>query len=84
MQIQTPNVKRVNWQLGVILDLYRGGDGHVRTVSLRTSRGLVTNRPIQKLYPLELSEDATEPNQIVSQEPLRRSARLIAKRLLKK
>ena len=44
---------RSKWRLGLILDVYKGKDGLVRSASLRTSTG-VTNRPISKLYPLEV------------------------------
>ena len=47
---------RRNWKLAVIEDLHKGGDGLVRAADIRTSRGR-TNRPIIKLYPLEVSAD---------------------------
>ena len=46
---------RLLWHMAVIESLIRGKDGLVRTVNLRTSNGR-TNRPITKLYPLELVE----------------------------
>ena len=45
---------RVQWRLGVIEDVIIGRDGLIRAAKVRTSRGLVTTRPIVKLYPLEL------------------------------
>ena len=53
VQIQDDN-PRVRWKLGVIQGLITGNDGLVRAVELRTAGGLITNRPIAKLYPLEL------------------------------
>ena len=53
VQIQDDN-PRVRWKLGVIQRLITGNDGLVRAVELRTAGGLITNRPIAKLYPLEL------------------------------
>ena len=44
----------VQWRLAVVEDLIRGGDGLVRAVNIRTSTGL-TNRPIVRLIPLEVS-----------------------------
>ena len=53
---------RINWRLAVIKDLIMGGDNLVRTAVIRTSTG-ETNRPITKLYPLEVRADmsSTDP-----------------------
>ena len=45
---------RITWKMGVVDGLMTGGDGIVRAVTLRTANGL-TNRPVTKLYPLELN-----------------------------
>ncbi|XP_065911194.1 uncharacterized protein [Dysidea avara] len=45
---------RATWKMGIVEDLMTGGDGIVRAVTLRTASGL-TNRPVTKLYPLELT-----------------------------
>ncbi|XP_060554088.1 uncharacterized protein LOC132715131 [Ruditapes philippinarum] len=45
---------RTQWKLGVIQQLIYGNDGLTRAAILRTSNGLVTSRPIVKLYPLEI------------------------------
>ena len=45
---------RSTWKLAVIESLIEGGDGLVRAANIRTSTGC-TNRPITKLYPLEVS-----------------------------
>ena len=47
---------KLHWPLGVITELHPGKDGLVRYVSLQTSRG-ITNRPLFKLYPLEISHE---------------------------
>ena len=44
------------WKLAVIEELIRGNDGLVRAANIRTKNGQ-TNRPITKLYPLEISAD---------------------------
>jgi len=44
---------RSRWKLAVIEELITGNDGRTRAAKLRTSNGL-TNRPIVKLYPLEV------------------------------
>ena len=66
--IQEDNVKRLNWNIGRVKELLKGRDGNTRAVVLRTvSKGgevILLNRPIQKLYPLELrseSEDQEVP-----------------------
>jgi len=61
--VQTPNVgdvvqihgdcPRIQWRLGVIVQLNKGADGLVCSVQLRISTGR-TNCPIAKLYPLEI------------------------------
>ena len=51
---------RLNWRLAVIEELIPGKDGLVRAANLRTSTGR-TNRPIVKLYPLEVTISGT-PN----------------------
>jgi len=47
---------RINWKMAVVESLVTGGDGLVRSVSIQTKNG-ITNRPVSKLYPLELSEE---------------------------
>ena len=45
---------RLDWRLAVVEELIVGGDGLIRTANIRTSMGR-TNRPIVKLYPLEIN-----------------------------
>ena len=47
-----PDVTRRHWKLGRIEAVYRGRDGLVRVVDLQTG-GVVKQRPISKLPPLE-------------------------------
>lgn len=49
------DVPRMMWKIAVVNDLVIGGDGLVRAATLRTANG-TTNRPITKLYPLELND----------------------------
>jgi len=51
---------RVNWKIGLVTELHRGPDGLVRSVGLRTKTGL-TNRPIRKLVPLEITAEIEKP-----------------------
>ncbi|XP_065917547.1 uncharacterized protein [Dysidea avara] len=48
------DIPRLQWRLAVIEELMEGLDGYARAAKIRTSTGR-TNRPIAKLYPLELS-----------------------------
>lgn len=45
---------RLRWPLGVVVDLFPGKDGVIRSVNVKTSRGVIC-RPVQKLHNLELS-----------------------------
>ena len=54
---------RSTWKLAVVEDLIEGGDGLVQAANVRTSTGQ-TNRPIIKLYPLEVcTNEATPPTE---------------------
>ena len=56
--ISEDNVKRAEWKLGKIEDLIPGKDGFIRGVKVRTcgkGKYEFLNRPLQKLYPLEVS-----------------------------
>ncbi|GBM73128.1 hypothetical protein AVEN_46275-1 [Araneus ventricosus] len=48
--------KRLNWYLAIIMEVSPGRDRKVHTVKVKTQSG-VTTRPLQRLYPLELSVD---------------------------
>ncbi|XP_055938027.1 uncharacterized protein LOC129968199 [Argiope bruennichi] len=48
------NIRRIDWPLGVILEVYPGKDGVPRVARIRTSHG-ERIRPFQRLYPLEVS-----------------------------
>ena len=52
---------RSQWKLAVIKDLVKGNDGYIRSVTVRTANG-ITNRPITRLYPLEVSADECSSN----------------------
>ncbi|XP_028394458.1 uncharacterized protein LOC114518652 [Dendronephthya gigantea] len=52
------DTKRINWRLAVVESLIKGGDGLVRAANIKTSTGR-TNRPITKLYPLEVRSNST-------------------------
>ena len=53
--VQIHNVgPRIRWKLAVVEDVVKGNDGLIRSTKLRTNNG-VKNRPIVKLYPLEVN-----------------------------
>ena len=54
------NRPRNQWKLGVIVELHHGRDGFVRAVTLKTANGNFLSRPIEKLYPIEVSTDYLE------------------------
>jgi hypothetical protein len=51
------DTKRVNWRLAVVQSLIKGKDGLVRAANIKTSTGH-TNRPVTKLYPLEVKSNS--------------------------
>ncbi|GFW75422.1 integrase catalytic domain-containing protein [Trichonephila clavipes] len=51
--ISNESLKRIDWPLGRILQIYTSGNGIVRRAKVKTLSGVVV-RPIQKLCPLEL------------------------------
>ena len=54
---------RNKWKLGVVDEMINGKDDVVRAVRLRAGKSFL-ERPIQHLYPLELSCDLKEKNQL--------------------
>nr|XP_033949987.1 uncharacterized protein LOC117454852 [Pseudochaenichthys georgianus] len=46
---------RQNWKMGRITDLFPGRDGLIRSCVVRTSTGSLLRRPVQLIYPLEIS-----------------------------
>ena len=56
--MEEDNVKRLQWKMGIVQNLISGKDGQVRGVELRTTshgKPHILTRPIQKIYPLEVS-----------------------------
>lgn len=48
------NVRRIDWPLGIILEIYPGKDNIPRVARIKTSQG-ERIRPFQRLYPLEVT-----------------------------
>ena len=62
--IHADNKPRLHWDLATVCDLNYGKDGLIRSVKLNTRHG-ITNRPLCKLYPLEitfLDDDGPSPS----------------------
>ena len=59
--------KRVNWKLAVIESVNKGKDNMIRSAIIRTATGR-TNRPISRLYPLEVSAAEATVKQPVALE----------------
>ncbi|KAL9952568.1 hypothetical protein ACROYT_G039837 [Oculina patagonica] len=53
---------RNQWKIGVVTSLHTGKDGLARSVSLRVPSGKELSRPVEKLYPLEMSDIPTNKN----------------------
>ena len=64
--IQSDERSRGKCPLGIVEELYKGRDGIVRAVKLRAGKTYLERpiRPINHLYPLELSCDRTAPVQV--------------------
>ena len=58
--VRADEKNRYKWPMGVVRQLYPGRDGVVRAVQVDTGKGQF-DRPIQHLYPLELSCDRDSP-----------------------
>ena len=67
--------KRLRWDMAVIQSLITGNDGIARAATIKTRTGH-TNRPLTKLYPLEIgvSEQSCEKEKTNTTRPTRRAA----------
>ena len=54
---------RLQWKLAVVEDLIKGNDGLIRAAHIRTDN-VKTTRPIVKLYPLEVSSNEGDDNEV--------------------
>ena len=61
--IKAEEKNRNKWPMGVVQQIYPGRDGVVRAVEVGTATGTL-ERPIQYLYPLELSCDRSKPPEL--------------------
>ncbi|XP_044174273.1 uncharacterized protein LOC122957892 [Acropora millepora] len=81
VNIHSEEKNRGKWPLGIVEQLYGGRDGVIRAVKSRTGKSIL-ERPIQHLYPLELSSDdpknVARPSQLDAQAPVFRPRRYAA------
>lgn len=54
MLLGQDNLKRLDWPLARVIKVFPGKDGVIRVVKVKTAKGELM-RPIQRLYPLEVS-----------------------------
>ena len=59
--VLTENRSRLEWPMGRIVQLHRGRDGVVRAASVEVTGKKIMNRPLKKIYPLELETDEVHP-----------------------
>ena len=50
---------RLSWKLGRVVELITGKDAHVRGARVKMANGNIIERPVQRLYPLEMSDSNT-------------------------
>ena len=79
MIIRSEDKNRGKWQLGIVEQLYEGKDNAVQAVKLRAGKTHL-ERPIQHLYPLELTRDhqmqtPKPPTQLSAEAPVFRPRR---------
>ena len=65
--IKDNNLPRLKWPLGVVSEVFRGRDGLIRAVKVKTAVGLLT-RAIQNLYDLEIAHDVTQMPQSMNDD----------------
>ncbi|CAG7733339.1 unnamed protein product [Allacma fusca] len=57
--VGSDNSKRVNWPMARVLEVFPGKDGVIRVAKVKTLTGEIV-RPIQRLYPFEVSKEERE------------------------
>ncbi|GBL78773.1 hypothetical protein AVEN_65314-1 [Araneus ventricosus] len=57
--ISSDNMKRMDWPLGKVIEVFTSPDGNIRLVKLKTRSGEIL-RPTLRLYPLEVGEHQKE------------------------
>jgi hypothetical protein len=64
--IREDHIPRLSWPMGVIVQLFPGKDGLVRSVNLKTASGVIT-KSIQRLHDIEIcAQSVFDPSESVS------------------
>ena len=66
------NQKRVMWSVGVVDELIIGKDGKARAAWLRVAGADMINRPIQRLFPIEVQSGLDRTEELTRQQVARR------------
>ncbi|CAL8070399.1 unnamed protein product [Orchesella dallaii] len=64
------NIKRIDWPLATIVQLFPGKDGKVRVVKVKTEKGDLL-RPIQRIYPMEANNEQVAEEDCQTEEEQR-------------
>ena len=70
--IHEANQKRVMWSVGVVDELIIGKDGRARAAWLRVAGTDRINRPIQRLFPIEVQSGLDRTEELTKQQQLRK------------
>ncbi|XP_036346189.1 uncharacterized protein LOC118755464 [Rhagoletis pomonella] len=62
--VKDDNKPRLQWKLAVVQTTYQGRDGRIRVCDVRMQGQQVLKRPIQLLYPLEISSSIAGPEDV--------------------
>ena len=64
--VRENNIPRMTWPLGIIVNVFPGKDGIIRSVEVKTAKGVFT-RSIQRLHDLEIDSNFPSEENIVNQ-----------------
>ncbi|KAG8172782.1 hypothetical protein JTE90_015944 [Oedothorax gibbosus] len=71
--IENEGKKKVLWPMGRVIQTYEGKDGNVRVVRLKTASGELV-RPVQRIFPLEITADVDSTKNDHTNQPAPSSA----------
>ena len=57
--VKEDQVPRMSWPLGIVVKVFPGKDGKIRSVNVKTAKGIFC-RPVQRLHDLEISNSLSE------------------------
>ncbi len=65
--VENDKKKRYQWPMGRVLEIIISPDGETRIVKVKTKTGCI-NRPLRRLFPLEMSQSSSRPETEVEQK----------------